>query len=249
MTTIMDRRQLVLLLSTLAALQVCVTASACNIPSRFWCDSKEIALECGVYDQCKKNEWTLNQDAAPVNFALYYESLCPYCKNFITTMLYPTYLKLSSITNLTLIPYGNADETLVNNRWQFTCQHGAQECVGNIIATCTIAIVKNIDVYFPFLNCLEASNLQPTPAAQQCATQFNVPLNEILNCTTSDYGNQLEHQMALRTDALVPTHTYVPWVTLNGVHSEAIQSEAQSNLPKLLCDAYKGVKPAACSSL
>ncbi|CAG5132987.1 unnamed protein product [Candidula unifasciata] len=239
----------VILLSTVAFLQVCVTASACNIPSRFWCDSKEIALQCGVYEQCKKYQWTLRQDATPVDFTLYYESLCPDCKQFIPRILYPTYLKLASITNLTLVPYGNARERQVGSRWEFTCQHGQEECLGNIIATCTIAIVKNIDVYFPFLNCMEATNQQPRTAAEQCATQFKVPLNEILNCTTSDYGNQLEHQMALKTDALVPRHKYVPWVTLNGVHTEAIQYEAQYNLKKLLCDAYQGVKPPACSSV
>ncbi|BFZ21136.1 hypothetical protein BsWGS_24174 [Bradybaena similaris] len=249
MVAIMDRRQLVLLVSAVATLQVCVSASTCKIPSRFWCDSQQVALECGVYEQCKKFQWDLHHDAALVDFTLYYESLCPDCKNFITTMLYPTYVKLASITNLTLVPYGNADERQVDNRWVFQCQHGPEECVGNIIATCTIAIVKDITVYFPFLNCMEGSSQSPKAAAQQCATKFPVPLDQIFNCTTSDYGNQLEHDMAVRTDALIPRHEYVPWVTLNGVHTEAIQNEAQSNLPKLLCDTYQGVKPPACSSV
>ncbi|BFZ21135.1 hypothetical protein BsWGS_24175 [Bradybaena similaris] len=229
----MDRRQLVLLVSAVATLQVV---------------SQQVALECGVNEQCK-NLQALHQDPAPVNISLYYESLCPYSKAFIINKLYPTYLKLASITNLTLVPYGNANERQVDNRWVFQCQHGPEECVGNIIATCTIAIVKDITVYFPFLNCMEGSSQSPKAAAQQCATKFPVPLDQIFNCTTSDYGNQLEHDMAVRTDALIPRHEYVPWVTLNGVHTEAIQNEAQSNLPKLLCDTYQGVKPPACSSV
>jgi len=36
-------------------------------------------------------------------------------------------------------------------------------------------------------------------------------------CTKSPLGNQLEHEMALDTDKLVPPHRYVPWIVLNGV--------------------------------
>lgn len=61
-----------------------------------------------VYDQCNKTEWAVLQDAKLVDVALYYESLCPYSKNFITTKLYPAFLKVASITNLILVPYGNA---------------------------------------------------------------------------------------------------------------------------------------------
>jgi interferon gamma-inducible protein 30 len=61
-------------------------------------------------------------------------------------------------------------------------------------------------------------------------------------------GNQLEHEMALRTNALQPPHQYVPWVTLNGVHTERIQTEAQNNLIQLICDTYQGSpKPQGCS--
>uniref|UniRef100_A0A0B7A7L4 Saposin A-type domain-containing protein n=1 Tax=Arion vulgaris TaxID=1028688 RepID=A0A0B7A7L4_9EUPU len=247
MVTVMACKQIAIALCVVATLQIYVSASKCGIPSRFWCDSKQTASACGVIEQCSVNEWTLREDAEPVDFVLYYESLCPDCKGFITDMLFPTYEKLQSITNLTLIPYGNAEETKVGDVWQFQCQHGPQECIGNLIATCTIEIVKNITVYFPFLNCMEASNLQPNQSAAKCADQFHVPLKEIFNCVNSAHGNELEHQMALKTNALNPPHTYVPWVTLNGVHTEKIQNEAQNDLKKLLCDTYKGPKPAACS--
>ena len=43
-----------------------------------------------------------------VKFTLYYESLCPDCKNFILKELYPVMQMVSEITELVLIPYGNA---------------------------------------------------------------------------------------------------------------------------------------------
>lgn len=51
----------------------------------------------------------------------------------------------------------------------------------------------------------------------QCAKQQGIDIQPIMDCSTSSLGNSLEHQMALKTEALNPPHEYVPWVTLNGV--------------------------------
>ena len=52
--------------------------------------------------------WNGVETAAAVNVTLYYESLCPGCKMFITEQLYPVYDQLKGIINITLVPYGNA---------------------------------------------------------------------------------------------------------------------------------------------
>ena len=86
---------------------------------------------------------------------LYYETLCPDCRQFVSTQLWSAFEAIGSIMNLTLVPYGNAKETyrqvtnfrkkrifffLINinflyetketKLWQFTCQHGSEECWG-----------------------------------------------------------------------------------------------------------------------
>ena len=53
-------------------------------------------------------------------------------------------------------------------------------------------------------------------------------------------------EMAVKTNALKPQHQYVPWVTLNGKHTEKLQREAENNLLKLVCKYYTGPKPSAC---
>jgi interferon gamma-inducible protein 30 len=75
-------------------------------------------------------------------------------------------------------------------------------------------------------------------AAQQCGTQLNIPLDNVLKCAKTRIGNGLEHQMAVKTDMLQPTHTYVPWVTVNGNHTEQIQQQAQNDLIGLICNTF-----------
>jgi len=207
----------------------------------------QVARECQVFKQCEKFVWAKSRMASTVKLTLYFESLCPDCKDFFRNQLSPTYSQVASIMDLQLVPYGNAMEKRVDDEWVFKCQHGDEECTGNIIETCTLALTKfNMSKAFPMISCMEAGEQKPEESARQCAKKLNVDVDPIITCSQSSLGNQLEHEMALLTEKLNPPHQYVPWITLNGVHTEEIQRAAQSNLLKLICDSYKGQKPGAC---
>lgn len=195
---------------------------------------------------------SLSADAPKVAVALYFESLCPDCQLFIRQQLYPTYLKVGEIFNLTLVPYGNARETRKGDKWVFECQHGPKECQGNLIETCAIELLKNITVSFPFVHCFEENterSQEPNPAeiAEKCAKSLKIDYAPIEACVSGPQGNELEHKMALKTDALKPQHQYVPWVTINGKHTEKMQRKAENNLQELVCEFYTGTKPSACN--
>ena len=100
-----------------------------------------------VFDQCKQFIWRTNEPefisntnvgGDLVNFTLYYETLCPDCREFVSTQLWSAFQSVGSIMNLTLVPYGNAKETYRQETklWQFSCQHGSEECWGNLLHSC-----------------------------------------------------------------------------------------------------------------
>ena len=224
-------------------------SQSCALPPSVWCSSREVARLCNVEKQCEPYLTPLPKSKAPlVSFTLYLESLCPDCKDFIKQQLSPAFKAVGSIMNLALVPYGNAEEQQQGGKWLFECQHGQEECYGNLIETCAIHYHSNATVFFPFIYCIESSTSLPRNIASECASKLGLDYSQIRSCVEGSLGNQLEHEMALRTNALQPPHQYVPWVTLNGVHTERIQSEAQNNLIQLICDTYQGSpKPQGCS--
>lgn len=225
-------------------------AGDCPFPANLWCSSHRIAEQCQVLYQCQANVWKEEPNGAePVQLALYYESLCPDCHVFVKQQLWPTYKKIANIMNITLVPYGNAMEHQDGSKWVFECQHGADECAGNLIQTCAIYTTKNITAYFPFIYCMILSEAPPDKSAPQCAKTLGINYSPIEECVDGALGNQLEHAMAECTNKLNPPHQYVPWITLFGEHTEDIQHQAETNLLKLVCDSYKGQKPSGCDEV
>ncbi|XP_022049134.2 gamma-interferon-inducible lysosomal thiol reductase [Acanthochromis polyacanthus] len=223
----------------------CSLSSSCSYPPSKWCSSLESAIECGVLKHCLQSNFTKSrQTGDSVEVALYYESLCPGCRLFLTEMLFPTWVLLKDIMTVTLVPYGNAQEKLHDQKYIFECQHGEEECFGNMIETC---LLNMTEMAFPIIACMESSS-DVIKSAQGCIQVFSPQLrwDSVLTCVKGDVGNKLMHQNALKTDALNPPHDYVPWVTINGEHSEDLQQKAMTSLFSLVCSMYKGPKIAAC---
>ncbi|CAF0799778.1 unnamed protein product [Didymodactylos carnosus] len=237
-----------------------VDNSICIRSSSNWCQSYQTAKACGVLDQCKNYVWNYDNDR--INFSLYYETLCPDCRQFIQTRkikiqnfddsirydklcfieVWNSYQAVLSIVNITFIPYGNAKELFrpETGLWQFYCQHGSSECLGNVIHACTIYFYPDIQQHLPFIYCTESTEGDVQEVAEECAKKSSVDIDKINACTHSKLGNGLEHTYALMTEALTPQHTFVPWVTINGEHTAEIQQAAETDLIGLICKTYKG---------
>nr|ACQ58865.1 Gamma-interferon-inducible lysosomal thiol reductase precursor [Anoplopoma fimbria] len=223
----------------------CALSSSCPHPPSQWCSSLDSAIQCGVLKQCLESNVTRSRHTSDqVEVGLYYESLCPGCRMFLTEMLFPTWLMLNEIMSVTLVPYGNAQEKPDGQKYVFECQHGEPECLGNMIETC---IMNMTDAAFPIIFCMESS-ADVLQSAKSCVELYSPKLSwdSVMSCVKGDLGNQLMHQNALQTSALTPPHQYVPWVTINGEHTEDLQDKAMNSLFTLVCSMYKGPKIPAC---
>lgn len=218
---------------------------SCNYPPHLWCRSQEIAQACGVEDQCAMVT-AKSHKSSPVSVTLYYESLCPGCRAFFVLQLFPTWLMLHDIMNVTLVPYGNARETKKGQKWEFECQHGEEECKGNLIEACLIHLLEYN--YFPIIFCME-SGINVVQNLPQCLKVYapDYPLSNITACVNGDLGNQLMHLNAKLTDGLDPPHKYVPWIVINGNSTDALQERAHDSLFSLVCSLYTGEPHPACS--
>ncbi|ELU04646.1 hypothetical protein CAPTEDRAFT_173595 [Capitella teleta] len=241
-----------------------ISSKPCSNPIEEWCSSEEIAKKCQVLDACLALNRLNTAEAVAID--LYFESLCPGCRAFLTGQLWPTFKALGKdIINISLVPYGNAQQTLdhASGMWKFTCQHGGSECVGNIIETCAIVMYKDIEKYFPFVHCLESSSDVASSGERVSSYNFSVQFNLLLlikcanltgldwgkisTCATGADGNTLEHLMGLKTQQLNPPHEYVPWIVVQGSHTDELQNKAQRDLKSLVCSLYKGSKPESCT--
>ncbi|KAM6235981.1 gamma-interferon-inducible lysosomal thiol reductase isoform 1-T2 [Porphyrio hochstetteri] len=222
-----------------------LVAPGCDSPPHLWCSSPEIAVACQAEGHCANRS---RPSAAPVELSLYYESLCPGCRLFLVQQLFTTWLLLpAEVLNITLVPYGNAQERNVSGRWQFQCQHGPEECLGNMIETCLMHEGQNFSTYFPVIFCMESGS-SVTKNLEACLQIYAPQLDRgrIAACVQGDTGAALMHRNAQLTEALDPPHQYVPWVVINGKHTDELQAQAQVSLLGLVCSLYQGEKPEAC---
>uniref|UniRef100_A0A4W5RBB0 Gamma-interferon-inducible lysosomal thiol reductase n=1 Tax=Hucho hucho TaxID=62062 RepID=A0A4W5RBB0_9TELE len=166
--------------------------------------------------QCLELNATRPNLAVPrVEVTLYYESLCPGCRAFLTQQLFPTWAMLHNIMDVKLVPYGNAQE-LPSGNSSFTCQHGEPECHGNMIETCILHSVGRYSA-FPVIYCMKsAANVLD---AAQPVSILHVPSmmwDSVTSCVKGELGFKLMHKNAPKTKALSPAKTHIPWVTING---------------------------------
>lgn len=167
---------------------------------------------------------------------VYVESLCPDCMDFITGSFkeflnHPDHAKLASVN---FYPYGNAHETKIDKGYEFSCQHGPNECLGNIIETCALNNTS-IDEGQRILVCIEENIVSYgkdfPKTLNHCVTDEDLRA-EILNCAYSQEGNFLEHEVAKKTPS---DHKYVPWIVVDGEHDVEAESKILSDMVGYLC--------------
>ncbi|KAL3569776.1 hypothetical protein D5086_029666 [Populus alba] len=149
-----------------------------------------------------------------VTLSLYYETLCPYCADFIVNHLVKVFDRgLISIVNLRLIPWGNA---FIQPNGSFVCQNGRDECFLHKIQACAINVWNDVDKYYALIHCIEFLVIDGTHSDwQSCFNSLGLSEEPILECYNNGTGAKLVLQNAKETDHLRPPHKYVPWVVVD----------------------------------
>lgn len=196
------------------------------------------------------------------NIQVYYESLCPYSIAFITEQLWPTYVRVGYLMDVQLVPFGNAfkeqqqqnptraERFAVGRRqepeYKYSCQHGPDECFGNVVQSCAAHIFNDTILSLAFVTCMSLAE-HPSEAGRECARGIARNWNAIQRCANGGKGRVLQDEMSERTWNLNPPHHYVPWIVINGVHNDEQQAMAQTDLLQVVCDATPdGRKPPPC---
>ena len=107
---------------------------------------------------------SLNNKTCPnkLKIDVIYESLCPESIRFLKETLEKTIQikDYDRYVNIQLWPYGNAYQlkSKYTGKWLFRCQHGPNECYGNIVQTCG-KYYLNQDDFLHFAVCI-ATNIE-----------------------------------------------------------------------------------------
>ncbi|KAL9425929.1 hypothetical protein AB3S75_032825 [Citrus x aurantiifolia] len=179
-----------------------------------------------------------------VTVSVYYETLCPYCADFIVNHLVKLFQKgLNSIVNLRMIPWGNS---MMQTDGTFVCQHGPGECLLNTIEACTISIYPDVVQHFSFIHCVELLALEKREAEWINCFELTKLGRVPIDCYRNGQGKLMEQKYATETAQLKPPHRFVPWVVVN---NQPLQEDFM-NFANHVCRAYKGTGlPEPCRSL
>ncbi|XP_050710152.1 gamma-interferon-inducible lysosomal thiol reductase-like [Eriocheir sinensis] len=185
--------------------------------------------------------------AAPkkTKVSVYYEALSPKSKAFFTTQLYPVWLELRDYIALDLYLYGRTQETVAANGYSFSCIHGAEECVGNIMMMCAKHNIPTVDQLMSFSNCI-MDKFQGAAATAECAELSQVDYNRINECATTFEGQNLMHTTGVKQQSVSPDLSSAPWILINDVFSEEVMMAAREDLRAVVCAANENIPKNMC---
>lgn len=213
-----------------------------------------------------RDEDRVSAEAAPkVKVSIYMEAACPGCQFFTTHVLVPVMQEegMSSITDLNIIPAGNAEVKVdeESKKEVVQCQHGEGECEGNKIISCLAKKYKESPAFVPALGCIEEhsniasdvfstllSNVTAVDMLRNnagiCLANAKIDATEVEACSSSPEGDAMLREAIQETASLKPAFEYAPWVL---VDDRALKDDAYS-LKKYICESYTGPLPEACDS-
>jgi len=183
----------------------------------------------------------LGEEGKKVNVTVFYEVLCPDSRAFVLRQLSPTWEKVPDIMDIHYRPFGKAHFRKEGDDYDFSCQHGPVECLGNTVHNCA---VKYVQQPLPYIKCMMDNNYDPMAIGKQCADMLDINWEVIERCANSKEGKELLARAGSESLGVKPHLSFIPTVALNGDFSE--QNLRLKNLLSTVCNAFNGPRPENC---
>lgn len=203
----------------------------------------------------------------PVSIEVYYETRCPGCVMFINQTLEPLWRHtgLTGVLNISMYTYGNGmtvpvanisdgyrfwHEDTTGKAWKDVqiCQHGSDECLGNLVQVCTKDVASNAK-YMELIFCMAATTIQGYSTEKStfdCMVKAGVDTKKVKTCVRSPRGNQLMTDVGKLTNA-VQGRLGTPWVMIQGQHAADNLLQNSTLLLQSICTHANNV-PGPCSA-
>ncbi|CAH1394343.1 unnamed protein product [Nezara viridula] len=169
--------------------------------------------------------------------SVYYECLCPDSRSFFIRQLLPSVEKVPNLLKIDYIPYGKAETEVVNDSYEFSCQHGPQECLGNKIHSCVIKRITNELTRTRVLTCMISGKFNPEESGKKCSREYDLDWDTISQCAKGKEGDELLKLNGDKTNALSPEVSFIPTILINNERDN--QAAILKDLWKQICSRFK----------
>jgi len=101
-----------------------------------------------------------------------------------------------------------------------------------------------------FISCTEQGKRgqDPTTRGPSCAESFGLDFNPVKTCMEGNEGFELLVANGERTNKLVPSHEYVPWMLFNGIYTKDDNDHAEQDLLSVVCK-HLSPPPTECNQI
>ncbi|KAH8311919.1 hypothetical protein KR044_008555, partial [Drosophila immigrans] len=173
--------------------------------------------------------------AEKLPITLYYEALCPYCRQFVTEQLNPSMVRQDRLafTELILVPYGNARKD--NATGNVKCQHGVPECELNAWHGCILEH-NNITESLKLIACMMRSGKNKL---DKCATRYSIDVTAVKDCKKNRSIDDILEKYRQATDKIEDVMEGVPAIAVDNVFNQDEQGDLTDDFDKVFCAKYE----------
>lgn len=182
-------------------------------------------------------------------YDIFYESLCPYCRQFITenvaeVMKDPV---LRNLVKLNFHPYGKTEDKSKGLDFKFKCQHGENECFGNKIQKCALSKMdyeNGVNFVICFMTAIPLVRTDMSSALYSCVPKDMVMYKKIMDCAYKAEGDLLMQQEGRITGVL----DHVPAIAVDGKYNEDQETDIRYSLRDNTCKKDNNMELKECKT-